>query len=122
MTEITVHKKGYTRKGYTRKDGTKVKSVRVPASTFKIESRSHTPKADRWAVFNKVTGWKKTQPFDTRYLKALSATNKSMSLHKRYVQAGRRLNELANVTTDAQTKKKARADAKYFFKKAEQTP
>lgn len=124
MAELTIHRKAYTRKAYTRKDGTKVKATHVPASVFKASDRGkkgRTPKAQRWAEFNAVTGWKKTQDSATRHRKMLSATSKNMTLHNRYVQAGRRLNQLANVTTDKPTEEKARADANYFFKKAEQT-
>lgn len=125
MGEITVHRKAYTRKAYTRKDGTRVKSTHVPASDFKVRDRGkkgRTPKSHRWAEFKAETGWKKIQDSTTRHRKMLSATSKSMNLHDRYVQAGRRLNQLANVTTDKPTEKKARSDANYFFKKAEQTP
>jgi hypothetical protein len=40
-----------------------------------------------------------------------------MKPHKRYLQAGRRAQALANVTTDRPTKKAAKSDAKYFFDK-----
>jgi hypothetical protein len=124
MGELIIHRKAYARKAYTRKDGTRVKATHVPPSVFNIKDRGkkgRTPKSDRWAQFNTVTGWKKTQNAETRHREMLSATDKNMSLHDRYVQAGRRLNQLANVTTDKPTEKKARADANYFFKKASKT-
>ena len=113
MGEITVH-----RKSYVRKDGTRVK-----ASTFKVKdkgAKGRTPKSHQWAEFNTVTGWSKTQPSDIRHRKMLSTTNMKLSLHDRYVQAGRRLVQLANVTTDKPTEIKARADAHYFFRKAKE--
>ena len=106
------------RKSYTRKDGTRVK-----ASTFKVKDKGdkgRTPKSHQWAEFKTVTGWSKTQPSDTRHRKMLSTTNKKLSLHDRYVQAGRRLVQLANVTTDKPTEIKARADAHYFFRNAKE--
>ena len=124
MGELTIHKKGYQRKAYTRKDGVKVLGAYVPASTFRIKDRGkkgRTPKSHQWAKFNVVTGWSKDQKTSTRHSKMLSATSKSKPLHDRYVQAGRRLNQLANVTTDKPTEIKARADANYFFKKAKKS-
>lgn len=111
LGKITIH-----RKGYVKKDGTRVKP-----STFKIKdmgAKGRTPKSHRWAEFKTVSGWSKTQPIATRYRKMLTATDKRLSIHDRYVQAGRMLNQLSNVTTDKTTKAKARADANYFFKKA----
>ena len=39
-------------------------------------------------------------------------------MHERYLEAGRMIQELANVTTDGETKEKGKADATYFFEKA----
>jgi hypothetical protein len=114
LSKIVVH-----RKAYTRKNG-----VKVSASTFKIKDRGasgRTPKSKRWAEFNTKTGWKKTQRPSTRYAKMLSATDKRTSLHDRYVEAGRMLNQLANVTVDQPTERTARDDADYFFKKARES-
>ena len=113
MGNIVVH-----RKPYVRKDGTRVK-----ASTFKVKdkgAKGRTPESKRWAKFDTATGWSKTQPSSTRQRKMFSSTNKRLSLHDRYVQAGRRLVQLANVTTDKPTEIKARADAHYFFRKAKE--
>lgn len=121
MGKITVKRKAYTRKAYTRKDGVKVKGSKVPATTFQIKDRGkkgRTPKSKRWAVFERQTGWKKNQKPSTRRAKMLAATDKRLSLHDRYVQAGRMLNQLANVTTDKATERAARTDANYFFRKA----
>lgn len=62
-------------------------------------------------------GWKKTQAPTTRRREALSSRPKSWSLSRRRLSAGRALIALANVTKDQPTKTKARADAKYFFRK-----
>ena len=105
-----------TRKGYTRKDGTRVK-----ATTYYTKDKGkkgRTPKSKRWAKFETETGWKKSQKTSTRRSKMLASTDKRLSMHDRYVQAGRKLNQLANVTTDKPTEKKARSDANYFFRKA----
>jgi hypothetical protein len=124
MGEIIVHKKAYTRRAYTRKDGTRVQASHVPASTFKVKDRGapgRTPKSKQWAKFETFTGWQKTQSSTTRRSKMLAATDKRSSLHDRYVEAGRMLNQLANVTTDRPTERKARADANYFFRRGKET-
>ncbi len=125
MGRIRIERKGYWRKAYTRKDGVKVKRSWVPATSFMVKdvgARGRTPKSKRWAKFEKVTGWKKTQKPVTRRRRVLAATDKRRSRHDRYVEAGRMLNQLANVTTDKPTEKKARADANYFFRMAKKTP
>jgi hypothetical protein len=65
----------------------------------------------------KNTGWHKNQSASTRRAKALSARPKNQKLRTRILGAGKSLNALANVTRDKVTKQKARADAKYFFRK-----
>lgn len=76
-------------------------------------------KPKKWFKPKKETGWKKTQKASIRRSKLLASTDKRMSMHNRYVQAGRRAQALANVTKDSETKRKASADADYFFSKAE---
>ncbi|MBL7205964.1 MAG: hypothetical protein ISS36_00015 [Candidatus Aenigmarchaeota archaeon] len=61
-------------------------------------------------------GWKKTQSAKTRRSKALSSRPKNWTMGKRKLSTARALLALSNVTKDAETKKKARADADYFFK------
>lgn len=51
----------------------------------------------------------------------MAATDKRMSRHDRYVQAGRMIQALANVTKDKATERKANSDATYFFNKAQKT-
>lgn len=67
-----------------------------------------------WFKPKKVTGWKKEQPASVRRMKLLKAS-KDVSKRKRLVSAGRRALALSNVTTDKETKVKARGDADYFF-------
>lgn len=96
------------RKGYVRKDGTRVKS-----SSFKIKDRGkkgRTPKKDRWYHPQVKMDWEKGMTIGQRRRNALRAHGGSK------LSTARALNALANVTTDGATEKKARADAKYFFK------
>ena len=71
--------------------------------------------SSKWFHPKKHTGWDKDQSPTTRRRKLMASTPKSMSMRKRHVQAGRRANALANVTTDKATATKARSDANYFF-------
>lgn len=106
------------RKAYTRKDGTRVK-----ASTYQTPDKGQkgkTPSSGKWFVKRTHTGWKKTQKADTRRRKLLEATDKRRSLHARYVEAGRMAQQLANVTADPETKRKATADAQHFFLRAKE--
>ena len=66
------------------------------------------------------SGWKKTQSATNRRQKLLTSVSKRLSLAKRYVTAGRKAQSLSNVTKDATTKRLAKQDAMYFFKKAKQ--
>jgi hypothetical protein len=74
--------------------------------------------------FNPKThiGWHKSQSTETRRRNALNGTDKNLSLHSRYIQAGRKLIALSNVTTDPVTKLKARSDADYFFAQGRKYP
>ena len=71
----------------------------------------------KWFKPKKKTGWDKDQSAAIRRGHLLRSTPKSMKPHKRYLQAGRRAQALANVTKDGPTKKAAKSDAKYFFDK-----
>lgn len=118
MPKLTVRRKGYTRKAYTRKDGTRVKASRVPASTFKVKDRGkpgRTPKGERWYEPTTEMGWKKDMPMAQRRRLAVRAHGGD------YLASGRALQALANVTTDRETKSKARADALYLFRMHEKT-
>jgi len=72
---------------------------------------------DIWFKPKEHTGWSKNQSPETRRRHLLSATDKRKNLRKRYLEAGRKALALANVTKDKVTRKKARSDAEYFFKK-----
>ena len=67
---------------------------------------------------HKTTGWKKNQAAVTRRRKLLESTDKRKTMYNRYMEAGRRIQALANITSDDSTKQKASADAKHFFKMA----
>ena len=73
---------------------------------------------ERWFKPRHHTGWRESQSPSTRRAQTMSTTDHRLNLHDRRVQAGRRLQALANVTTDRSTERKARADANYFFRKA----
>lgn len=65
---------------------------------------------NNWFNPKKHTGWDKDMPMDERRAKMLHA-------HKgNKLAAGRAMQALANVTTDQETKQKARADALYFYR------
>jgi hypothetical protein len=71
----------------------------------------------KWFKPKVHTGWDKDQSAATRRRHLISSTPKNWTLHRRRLTAGRRAQALANVTQDSATKKKAAADAEYFFKK-----
>ena len=62
-------------------------------------------------------GWSKTKSTLTRRRLALASRPISLTLTNRRLSAGRALIALANVSRDSATRAKARADAKYFFRK-----
>jgi len=110
--KITVKRKAHNRKAYLRKDGTRVKSAQIGASTFRIKDRGErgkTPKRERWFEPQVETGWEKSQNQSVRRGKVLKAHNGD------YLASGRAMQALANITTDRETRKKARADAVYFM-------
>ena len=72
----------------------------------------------KWFSPKSHSGWKKSQKPSTRRSKLLESTNKSMTMHNRYLSAGRKSLSLSNVTADKPTAKKAHIDAMYFFRKA----
>lgn len=72
-----------------------------------------------WYLPKTHSGWRKTQSTEERRRKLMASTDKRLSLHDRYVQAGRKIQSLANVTKDKPTGSKARMDAMYFFRRAE---
>ncbi|RLG19372.1 hypothetical protein DRN67_02895 [Candidatus Micrarchaeota archaeon] len=66
---------------------------------------------------NTLGGWSKSKSADARRRAALSSRPKSWSLQRRRRSAGRALQALANVTKDKPTRLKAKADARYFFRR-----
>jgi len=64
------------------------------------------------------TFWRKTQSATTRRRKLLASTDKRRSLYDRFISSARKIQALANVTKDMATKKLAKQDAIYFFRKA----
>ena len=112
MAQLTIKRKAYRRKGYTRKDGTRVKASSVRGSTFKAKDRGklgRTPKSKQFYHPKVHMGWKKSQGAAIRRALALRAHKGDKLATARALQA------LANVTTDRETKQKARADAQFFF-------
>ena len=66
-------------------------------------------KSERWFAPTRHTGWQKNLP-------ATKRRQLSLRSHKGdKLATARALQALANVTTDKQTKKLARADAAYFY-------
>ena len=127
MTELKVKRKGYWRGPYTYTRNGKVINVKkswVPETTFMTEDRGkpgRTPESEKFFEPKRHTGWEKTMAATTRRGKLLDATDDKKPMHDRYVEAGRMIQKLANVTTDEETKTKAKEDAGYFFEKAKET-
>ena len=116
MGLITVKKKGYVRKGYVRKDGVRVKATKVKPSVFKVKDRGQkgrTPEAGQWYAPKVHMGWRKAQPMETRRRLALKAHGGNILATARALQALANVQSRINPTVAA----KARADAKYFFRK-----
>lgn len=66
---------------------------------------------------NSLGGWTKTEPSSIRRSRAIRSRPKNWSLTRKRRSAGRALIALSNVNKDKETKRIARADAKYFFSK-----
>jgi hypothetical protein len=112
--KLTVKRKGYKRKAYKRKGGVRVKASKVKGSSFSVRDRGkpgRTPKSQRFFHPKRHTGWRKTQSVTTRRRLMLKAHGGD------YLAAARALIALHNVTTDAETKRLAYADADFFFRK-----
>lgn len=70
-----------------------------------------TPKSEQWYQPGVETGWKKEMPEGERRRLVLQAHKGDELSSARSMQAK------ANVTTDRETKQRARADAQYFFRR-----
>ena len=101
------------------------KMLRIPARTYgrkgkTIKRKSYltpdrgkpgrTPKSKRWYSPKTEMGWEKDMAPSERRELALEAHEGD------YLSTARALQALANVTTDKETKAKAREDAQYFFR------
>jgi hypothetical protein len=98
-----------TRKSYTRKDGTVVKGT-----TYFTEDKGKpgkTPESEKFYNPKVKMGWHKNLPADIRRSNALEAHGGDM------LATARALQELSNVTTDAETKQLTKIYADYFFSK-----
>ncbi len=126
LPELKVKRKGYWRSPYSyERNGKviKVKKTWVPETRFMTEDKGkpgRTPESHKFFEPKRHTGWEKKQEPTTRRGKLLNATDENKSMHDRYVEAGRMIQELANVTTDEETRAKAKEDADYFFEKAKE--
>ena len=98
------------RRAYTRKDGTKVKAVTFRAKDTGEPGR--TPKSERWYKPTTKTGWEAGMPMGKRRKLVLRAHGRD------YLAAARGMQALANIQakTNPDVARKARADAKYFFR------
>ncbi len=72
----------------------------------------------KWFKPKDITGWKKSMSAKDRRRLVLRATDRRKSMRNRYIEAGRKMLALSNVTNDVETYNKARSDADYFFNKA----
>ncbi len=96
-----------TRKSYVRKDGTKVKGT-----TYYTEDKGKpgkTPESEKFFHPQVKMNWSKDLPEEVRRRNALKAHGGDM------LATARALQELSNVTTDAETKRLTKEDADYFF-------
>lgn len=110
--------KGYRRKGYRRDilpgPGRKmgyIKPTRVKSHLRPdLGAPGKTPKARRWfRARGTLSGWEKTQSVSERRRRAARGRSD--------LSSARALQQLANITTDRETRRAARADAKYFYAK-----
>jgi hypothetical protein len=102
MAKLRIPAKTYRRKGkLIRRKGYFKKDVGAQGRT-PIRKRWYHPQED-------LGGWSKDLSIEERRDLALAACEND------YLLAARKLQALANVTTDKPTKAKAASDAKYFF-------
>lgn len=126
LGELIVKRKGYWREPYTYSRNGKVINVKkswIPETTYMTKDKGkpgRTPESEKFFEPKRHTGWEKIQGAATRRHNLLEATDKGKSMHDRYVEAGRMIQELANVSTDEETRTKAKLDAGYFFEKAKE--
>ncbi|HEX7474689.1 MAG TPA: hypothetical protein VF318_01885 [Dehalococcoidales bacterium] len=96
-----------TRKSYVRKDGTKVKGT-----TYYTEDKGKpgkTPESEKFFHPKVKMDWHKDLSAEVRRANALEAHGGDV------LATARALQELSNVTNDAETKRLTKEDADYFF-------
>ena len=67
-----------------------------------------------------VAGWHYTQKPEYRRRLVYESTDKRMSRYKRYLEAGRKMSAVANVSQNSNIRQTAKADADYFYRKVRQ--
>ena len=72
-------------------------------------------KVEKWFIPGKALNWSKLDSQTKRRRNALAARRKD------YLATARALQAISNVTMDAETKRKSKSDAKYFFMKHKQS-
>jgi len=104
---------GYRRSGYTREDGTRVAATRVGPSCVPDKGAPGKTPASKKFLPNMgpspLKGWHKDQAADTRHAKL-----RKLSESQGCRVALRRVNVIANVTTDKATENKLRGDYKWL--------
>ena len=65
-------------------------------------------------------GWHYTQKPDYRRSLILESTSKSQSRYKRYLEAAKKMEAVANVSLNSNVKQTAKSDADYFYAKLRQ--
>lgn len=104
---------GYRRAGYTRSDGTRVAAARVgPSCVPDKGAPGKTPAARKFMPAmgpSPLKGWHKDQAASTRHSKL-----RKLSEDLGCGRALKRVNVLANVTTDKVTENKLRSDYKWL--------
>lgn len=125
----------HVREYYRRRHGTSEHGGEVSdyyrEGNFAIPNSMQTPSLvggyngkEKWAqeaISDVDTGWKKTDTEKTRRARLLAATDHRKPLRERYLESARRIQAISNVTKDAETKTKGKADADYYYAKARKT-
>lgn len=88
-------------------------TIREPYTRKAFVKKAHTRKAHTKEVKGKIIHVKGSKVKETRVKEA--RIKRTKIFHSRYVQAGRMAQQLANITVDPETKKKAQSDADKLF-------
>jgi len=65
----------------------------------------------------KQTGWHYTQKPEYRRRLVYESTDRRRSKYKRYLEAAKKMNAVANVSLNSNVKQTAKSDADYFYSK-----